>query len=229
MRGLPRGPSGPWLGSGGSRVSSDETRKAFGGPSQGADPSVLRPPFGLTPPPPPPGSRDEVAILRDAASGEPGAVRVLLDVHLPTVYGFVRARLGGGNPSVDDVMQETLEEAIRSAHTFRGESALATWLCAIARRRLARHYERERRAEEAGRWAPPTHEPAEEILDRKDEVVRALGKLPPSQREVLVLKYMDDLSVERVAVEIGKTTVQVQSLLQRGRDGLKKELDRVRS
>lgn len=179
-------------------------------------------------PAPPTGARDEVALLRDAASGDPGAVRVLLDVHLPTVYGFVRARMGGGNPSVDDVMQETLEEAVKSARTFRGESSLATWLCAIARRRLARHYERERKAEEAGRWEPSGREPPDEALDRRDEVVRALAKLPPSQREALTLKYLDDMTVEQVATHMQKSTVQVQSILQRARDGLKKELDRVR-
>lgn len=169
-----------------------------------------------------------MAILRDAAAGDPGAVRVLLDVHLPTVYGFVRARLGGQQHAVDDVMQETLEEAVRSAHTYRGEAALATWLCTIARRRLARHYERERRAEEAGRWMPPDHEPPQDAWDRKDEVVRALGKLPPSQREAVALKYLDDLTVEQVAAQMDRSIVQVQSLLQRGRQALKAELERVR-
>ena len=176
----------------------------------------------------PSGERDEVAILRDAVAGEPVAVRILLDVHLPTVYGFVHARLGGRQDNADDIMQETLEEAVRSAHTFRGESSLATWLCAIARRRLARYYERERRAEEAGRWLVAVADPQDDVLDRRDEVVRALGALPPSQRQALVLKYLDDLTVEQVATQMGKTVVQVQSLLQRGRDGLKKELERVR-
>ena len=177
-----------------------------------------------------PGSRperDEVRLLLDAVAGEAAAVRVLLDVHMPTVFGFVHARVGGHH-AAEDVIQETLEEAMRSAHTFRGDSALATWLCAIAWRRLARHYERERRAEEAGRWMPPRDDDHEEKLDRRDEVVRALGALPPSQRQAVVLKYLDDLPVERVAAEMDKTPVQVQSLLQRGREGLKKALERVR-
>src|ERR1041385_1877763 len=135
-----------------------------------------------------PGDRDEVALLRDAVAGEHGAVKVLLDVHMPVVYGFVFARLGGRIHAAEDVMQETLEEAIRSAHTFRGESTLATWLCAIARRRLARQYERERKAEEAGRSLTLVPESAEINLDRKDEVTRALGALPTSQRQALVLK-----------------------------------------
>jgi RNA polymerase sigma-70 factor, ECF subfamily len=220
-------------------LDGDEGRPVLGLPEAPAlqDPEQLQeapeliPAGGRRPhllPAPPLGARDEVSIMREAAAGDAGAVRVLLDVHLPTVYGFVRARLGGGNPSVDDVMQETLEEAVKSARTFRGESSLATWLCAIARRRLARHYERERRSEEAGRWEPSGREPPEDALDRRDEVVRALAKLPPSQREALTLKYLDDMTVEQVATHMQKSTVKVQSILQRARDGLKKELERVR-
>jgi len=62
---------------------------------------------------------------------------------------------------------------------------------------------------------------------RRDEVVRALGTLLASQRQALVLTYLDHLSVEQVATEMGKTLVQVQTMLQRGRDALMKELDRV--
>jgi RNA polymerase sigma-70 factor (ECF subfamily) len=195
----------------------------------GADPVIELPPAPDLPAPPPPAAvRDEVAILRDAVAGDAEAVRILLDVHFPTVYGFVRARLGGREHAVEDVLQETLEEAVRSAKTFRGDAALATWLCTIARRRLARFYERERKAEETGRILDVVPDHVEDALDRKDEVVRALGSLAFSQRQALVFKYLDDLSVEQVAEQMGRTPVQVQSLLQRGREALKKELDRVR-
>ena len=43
-------------------------------------------------------------------------------------------------------------------------------------------------------------------------------------RQVLVLKYLDDRSVEQIAEELGRTRVQVQSMLQRARAGLREEL-----
>jgi RNA polymerase sigma-70 factor, ECF subfamily len=174
-----------------------------------------------------PVERDEVAILLDAAAGEPVAVRILLDVHMPTVYGFVFARVGGRAQIADEITQETLEQAVRTAATFRGESSLATWLRTIARRGLARHYDHERRAEEAGRAPTPAAAGNEETPDRRGEVVRALGTLPPSQRQALVLKYLDHLSDDQVAAEMGKALEDVRSMLQRGRQALKKELDRV--
>jgi RNA polymerase sigma-70 factor (ECF subfamily) len=191
----------------------------------------------LKAPPPeaaPFGQGEEVALLVAAASGDAEAVRWLLDDVAPVVYGFVFARVGGVELVAEDLLQETLLEAVRAARTFRGESAASTWMCAIARRRLARYYESERRAEAAKRslrlieGGARGEEPgASQAVERQDEVVRALGRLPPLQRQVLVLKYMDDLSVQEIAEAVGRSRVQVQSLLQRGRQGLRQHLRRL--
>ncbi|HZT66817.1 MAG TPA: sigma-70 family RNA polymerase sigma factor [Acidimicrobiales bacterium] len=172
--------------------------------------------------------RDDATLLAAVAAGEPAAVRVLLDEVAPVVYGFVFARVGGNQSVAEDLLQETLLEAVRSAAGYRGEAALSTWMCAIARRRLARHYERERRAEAARQGLRLVRDEDEADLgaelERKDRVVRALGRLPSQHRQVLVLKYLDGASVEAIASELGRTRVQVQSLLQRAREGLRREL-----
>lgn len=167
----------------------------------------------------------DVDLLAAVAAGEPDAVRALLDGHAPTVYGFIFARVGGSEQTAEDLLQETLLEAVRSSHTFRGDASLATWMCAIARRRLARHYEAERRAEIArsGLMLVPAAEQPEPVEER-DEVIRALGRLSALHRQVLVMKYLDGRSVEEIAGELGRTRVQIQSLLQRARAGLRREL-----
>ncbi len=171
-------------------------------------------------------------VLAGAAAGDPDAVRALLDDVGPVVYGFVFARVGGHGPVAEDITQDTLVEACRSAHTFRGEAALSTWVCAIARRRLARHFEQERREQLARSGLVPVGDGPEadaqaagelDGVDRQDAVVRALGRLPALHRQVLVLKYLDDRSVAEIADELGRTPVQVQSLLQRARDGFRRE------
>lgn len=171
---------------------------------------------------------DDVALLAAVADGDGAAVATLLDDVAPTVYGFILARVGGKEIVAEDLLQETLLEGLRSRHTFRGESSLGTWLCAIARRRVARHYEAERRSDLAhsGLRALPSPPPetGEDVVDQRDEVVAALGRLPALHRQVLVLKYLDGLSVEQIASTVGKSAVQVQSLLQRSRDGLRREL-----
>src|SRR4051812_31232235 len=88
----------------------------------------------------------EADLLMKAAAGNAAAVRALLDGYGPAIHGFLYARVGGHASVAEDLLQETLIEAVRSAATFRGESSLKTWLCAVARRRLSRHYEAERKA-----------------------------------------------------------------------------------
>ena len=172
--------------------------------------------------------RADVELLERVVNGESDAVRTLLDETGDVLYGFVFARVGGNAATAEDIVQETFLEAVRSAHTFRGESALRTWLCTIARRRLARFYESERRTEVARsglRLVEDDHHDEAIEVDQRDEVVRALGALSPLHRQVLVLKYLDDRTVEDIAEELGRSRVQVQSLLQRARVGLRKALE----
>jgi RNA polymerase sigma-70 factor (ECF subfamily) len=178
----------------------------------------------------------ESALLSGAAGGDPDAVRALIDSVGPVVYGFVFARVGGDEPAAQDLLQETLIEALRSAPTFRGDASLRTWVCAIARRRLARHYEVERRQAVAGSGlaligglagaaAMSTGDSERDEVEQRDEIVRALGMLPAVHRQVLVMKYLDELSVSAIADELGRSPVQIQSLLQRARDGLRRAME----
>ena len=174
------------------------------------------------------GDRD---LLIRAASGDRDAVRRLVDEVGPVVFGYVFARVGGDRSAADDVVQDTFLEALRSASTFRGESKVATWMCGIARRRVLRHFEAERR-QTAGLEMLDAN-PADRVdtldvgrvVDDKDEVVRALGRLPLLHRQVLVLKYLDDISVADIATQLDRTPVQIQSLLQRARVGLRRALE----
>ena len=168
------------------------------------------------------------AVLMAAAAGRADAVRTLIDRAGPVVYGFVFARVGGDAEAAEDLLQETFAEAVASAATYRGDAALETWMCAIARRRVARYYEQERRRAIARAALvvvdDEVPEPAERASER-DQVLRALGALPPLHRQVLVWKYLDELSVEEIATELARPRVQVQSLLQRARAGLRRQLE----
>src|SRR5687767_15580690 len=139
----------------------------------------------------------ESQLLMGAARGEPNAVRAFVDSIGPAVYGFVYARVGGDEATAEDLLQETLVEAIRSAAGFRGDASLRTWVCAIARRRLARHYEAERRqaVTESGlallggiEGLAGTSAGGRDEVEHRDEIVRALGRLPAIHRQVLVMK-----------------------------------------
>jgi RNA polymerase sigma-70 factor (ECF subfamily) len=173
--------------------------------------------------------QEDASWLQAAAAGDPAAVRRLLDEAGPVIYGYVFARVGGDEQVAADIVQDTFLEAMRGAAGFRGDSAVSTWMCAIASRRLARHYEAERKQAEArrGLQAVPSYDDTDAVAEvaERDAVIRALGRLSPDHRQVLVLKYLDGLPVVEIAAHIGRSRVQVQSLLQRARDALRVELE----
>ncbi|HZU73303.1 MAG TPA: RNA polymerase sigma factor [Acidimicrobiales bacterium] len=168
-------------------------------------------------------------LLEGCVARDPDAVRQLLDAVAPIVYGFLYARVGGDQAVAEDLLQETLLEAVRSAAGYRGDAALSTWMCAIAKRRLARHYDLERRQERARSGLAVVGEEGvddlSEPVERHDRVIRALGRLSSLHRQVLVLKYLDERTVEEIATEVGRSRVQVQSLLQRARDALRRQME----
>ena len=176
---------------------------------------------------------EERDFLERAAGGDARAVRRLVDEIGPVVFGYVFARVGGDRVAADDIVQDVFLEALRGASTFRGDAQLATWMCAIARRRVLRHYESERRQAaviEAVESALAPAGGADDAAgvtgaDERADVVRALGRLPQLHRQVLVLKYLDDCPVASIAAELGRTPVQIQSLLQRARAGLRRQLE----
>ncbi|HEX7167955.1 MAG TPA: RNA polymerase sigma factor [Acidimicrobiales bacterium] len=173
---------------------------------------------------------DERDLLVRAAAGDQGAVRRLVDEVGPIVFGYVFARVAGDRPAADDVVQDTFLEALRGATTYRGDARLATWMCGIARHRVLRHFEAERRQTAAlevvsAEVADPSPLDVGAMVDDRDEVVRALGRLPLLHRQVLVLKYLDGEPVVAIAHELDRTPVQVQSLLQRARVALRRELE----
>src|SRR5579862_6425895 len=94
-----------------------------------------------------PAQPDDRELLTAVAGGDPDAVNRLLAEVAPVVYGFILARVGSQTGVAEDLLQETLLEGLRGQGGYRGDAALSSWLCAIARRRIARHYERERRTE----------------------------------------------------------------------------------
>lgn len=169
-------------------------------------------------------------LLALAAGGDSAAAGELLDQTGAIVYGFIYARVGGNEQAAEDLIQATYLEAVRSAATFRGEAALSTWLCTIARRQLAGYFKQENRQRSIERKLRLVDDPqrdASSVPDGSmadDSVIEALGRVPDPQRQVLVMKYLDGLHVKEIAKELGRSNIQIQSLLQRGRSSLRREL-----
>ena len=133
--------------------------------------------------------------------------------------------------AVDDVVQEVFLIALTRLKGFRGDSSLATWLmgitvnrCRVHRRRSALRLTWLRRM-----WsrAETNREPATSAGDDDEtsrQVREAVADLPPRDREVIVLFYLEDFSVAQIAQLLGAKNNAVEVRLHRARRRLKTKL-----
>jgi RNA polymerase sigma-70 factor (ECF subfamily) len=157
-----------------------------------------------------------------------------VDRHLHEVYGFVFHLVGGDRTVAEDLNQETWLEAldgIDQCDATRG--SFRNWLFGIARRRVALYYRRRALAGNATSFSGQFEESAElgeisvlpkDVLEQVEQraVVRAaVLVLPDDRRKALIWKYVEGLSVETIAIRLGRTAKAVESLLSRAREQMR--------
>jgi RNA polymerase sigma factor (sigma-70 family) len=141
----------------------------------------------------------------------------------PAVLGYLRA-LRVREP--EDVLGEVFLQVVRDIGRFRGDDdAVRRWVFSIAHNRVMDSHRRFRRRPqptlqsglEAGEVPPPT--------DPFDvDLVAALSVLTLEQREVVVLRFVADLSTESVARITGRTLGAVKALQHRALENLSRAL-----
>ena len=123
-----------------------------------------------------------------------------------------RLRLGPGRGRVRGRVRR---RAHRGLASYRGEGSVKAWLCGIARHVCARVLETRQRSRDA---APaeiaelPDGDDAFAIRRRARAIRRGLDQLRPSEREVLILRYVADLGHREIA-----TTLQIDEAAARKR------------
>ena len=158
------------------------------------------------------------AILR----GERAAFGTLVERYQPLVAAVSYSRTRDASLS-EDVAQETFLAAWRQLDQLREPRRLAAWLCGIAKnvaRKARRKSDRETPSE-----APPAiarDNPFDAVAEAEAERVvgEALGRVPDSYRDVLVLYYREQRSAKEVSAMLGISEAATLQRLARGRQYL---------
>ncbi len=182
----------------------------------------------------------ELALLRDAAAqtapAETAARAVSFERLVADEQAYISRlvyRLTGYRCDVDDLVQDVFVAALSAWPKFRGESSARTWLTRIALNRC-RQYHRRRllgrgliEKVRRGLYSQKVNEsrPAIEADEATLFVRRALAELRPRDREVLVLHYLQELSVPEIAKLTGGSHNAVEVRLSRARQRLKTVLE----
>ncbi|MGW0365574.1 RNA polymerase sigma factor SigM [Streptomyces sp. NPDC002990] len=185
-----------------------------------------------------PGGSSDQQLMTLHAAGHPEAFGELVRRHRDRLWAVALRTLGDREEAADAV-QDALVSAYRAAHTFRGESAVTTWLHRItvnacldrARKAASRRTAPLDDTDRLERLLEP-HESAEAPAERQDlhrELLAALSTLPPEQRAALVLVDMQGYPVAEAARILDVPTGTVKSRCARGRAKLVPMLTHLRT
>ena len=177
---------------------------------------------------------DEAAKLR---RGDPDALSAAISRYQHRLYRYL-LRLVTDPATAEDLFQQTWVRVMESLRRYDARRSFDAWLFAVAHN-LAIDHLRKSLPESLDELQPSGYTRADGLAEtgkdaleclleweRADAVAAAMCRLPAIHREVLTLRFEEDLRLEQMAEIVQIPLSTVKSRLRRALDGLRNSLDR---
>lgn len=172
-----------------------------------------------------------IALVELARGGDSAAFGALYDHYHGSVYRFLYFRVGSVTLA-EDLTSETFFRALRSMSSFRWQGKdFGAWLTTIARNLATDHFKASRTrlehtTEDTRTLDSSTEGPETEVLASltNEVLLEALEGLPTEQRECLVMRFLQGLSIAETAEVLGRSAGAVKQLQLRGVRNLAKAI-----
>jgi|YelNatPaOPRAMG01_1025707.scaffolds.fasta_scaffold30005_2 RNA polymerase sigma-70 factor (ECF subfamily) len=162
-------------------------------------------------------------LLIEVANGSKKAFEELYNLYSSKVYSLA-FRYSGVREDAEEITTDVFVKVWQNAKKFRGNSKVSTWIYRITVN-TALEYKRKRKPEEV--------EIDEEIISTQNEntsgtdqeiIALALRKLPEKQRIAIILTQIENYSYKEASRIMGKSIKAIESLVQRGKETLRRLL-----
>jgi len=165
-------------------------------------------------------------------AGNVDSFQSVFDRCFVALYGYVAYRLAPDRDAAQDVTQEVFLAAWQGWGSFRGDTAVLSWLRAIARRKVADHL-RVTIARRNGANVDGLGDLAASDQSDRDErtllLAQVMRSLPAEYVELLEEKYLEGLPVRQMAKKRARTEKSIEWALSRARDMLRSTFQRLRA
>ena len=175
-------------------------------------------------------SDDRKALAAGLRRRDPELLDRLIEQHQYRLFRYL-VYLTGSPETAEDVFQETWIRVLDRGHQYDGRARFDTWLFAIARhlvldlhrRKTPSSLEALTEGGEPVQFAAADPSPLDVFSKKETEanLQAILGRLPAVMREVLVLRFQEDLGIEEIAAVVGAPVPTVKSRLYRGLEALR--------
>jgi RNA polymerase sigma-70 factor (ECF subfamily) len=182
---------------------------------------------------------DTEALARGLRRRDPDLLDRLIELYHYRLFRYL-LYLTGSREAAEDFFQETWVRVIDHGHQYKSKYKFETWLFTIARNLVIDFLRRKTPGsldalDEPGEGQPMPEPAAPDSLspadlaaahERRERVAEALARLSAVYREVLLLRFQEDLSLEEIAGVVAAPLSTVKSRLYRGLSELREMLER---
>ncbi len=169
----------------------------------------------------------EEILVRQAIEGKEDAFAQLYDRHFDKVYRYIYFKVGN-RLEAEDLTHEVFFKALEAIGSYKWRQLpFSSWLFRIAQNEVIDYFRRQKKETTLEEKILPTEDDpmaiAEQSLER-EQLMAAVDKLSPAQREVIYLRFIAELSIAEVAQILGKSEGTIKALQYNGIVALKKIL-----
>lgn len=167
-------------------------------------------------------------LIQQIIQGESEAFDLLYHRHIKTVYN--RVRYVTPMIDVEDVTQEVFIAALGSLSTFRSEAKFSTWLRKLTKNKIAEYYRKQSRKKETmyvdlEHAEQSSDQSNASIMEDRITVRNALNNIHRSYREVIMLRFAEEMPFKEIAKILGQDPEATKSLFRRAMSALQEELE----
>ena len=179
------------------------------------------------------------ALIERCLAGDQTAWEQIVRQHWRKVFNLAY-KFVGRHDEAEDLTQDIFLKIFKALHTFDRRANFQTWLISISRNLCIDHYrsvrkERETMARDvdASQLMPVSRERSPhgelEQIDLRKRIRLALAELPPTLRQAVVLRDLQEFSYQEIADQLGLPEGTVKSRINRGRLELARQLRRLQT
>ena len=174
------------------------------------------------------------SVIEACQQGDRDAFQLLIETYKDKVFSLAVYTVGGDRAVADDVTQQIFLKLFTAIRQFRGDSEFTTWLYRLVVNACIDERRKRKRwlpwGETVAMKDPGERKPQEKQFARlevSEAVQAAIAELKPKFRLPILLKYIEGLSYEEIAVVMSCSKGTVASRLNRGHSQLAKRLSHL--
>ena len=169
---------------------------------------------------------EKMLILR-CQMGDNEAFAELIEHYGRSLYYFI-SRLLDSREITEDIYQDTWLTVIKKIHSLNETDSFTAWLYHIARNKIYHHLRKKKLIHELHEniVIENYEDNGEFFVEDAAEIHKALEKLHPAHKEVLMLRFLEQMSYEQIAHVINCNMGTVKSRIYYAKNALKKEMEK---